>query len=75
MIAMIIFLPSIMLSGIMFPAAMLPQFMQYIAYAFPAAIAFKAMTSFQAWHISVLLAEFAVLLGAIMLLLKFKIKQ
>ncbi len=75
MTAMIIFLPSTMLSGIMFPADMLPQFMQYIAYAFPATIAFKAMTSFQFWHIPVLLAEIAVLCGTIAILLKFKIKR
>ncbi len=75
MIAMIIFLPSIMLSGIMFPADMLPQFMQYIAYAFPATIAFRAMTSFQVWHIPVLLAEFVALCGVIALLLKLKVKR
>ena len=72
MIAMIIFLPSIMLSGIMFPAEMLPQFMQYIAYAFPATIAFKAMTSFQIWHIPVLLGIFILLCAVIALLLKLK---
>ncbi len=75
MIAMIVFLPSIMLSGTMFPAEMLPQFMQYVAYAFPATIAFKAMTSFQVWHIPVLLAEFAALCAVIALLLKLKIKR
>ncbi len=72
MIAMIIFLPSIMLSEIMFPADMLPQFMQYIAYAFPATIAFKAMTNFQVWHLPVLLGVFSVLCGVIALLLKLK---
>ena len=75
MIAMIVFLPSVMLSGTMFPADMLPQFMQYIAYALPATIAFKAMTSFQVWHIPVLLAEFIVLCGVITLLLKLKVKR
>ena len=75
MIAMIIFLPSVMLSGIMFPAEMLPQFMQYIAYAFPAPVAFKAMTNFQVWHIPALLAVFAVLCAVIFIILKFKIKQ
>ena len=75
MIAMIIFLPSTMVSGIMFPAEMLPPFMQCIAYAFPATIAFKAMTSFQVWYILALLAEFAFLCGVIALLLKFKIKR
>ena len=43
MVAMIIFLPSVMLSGIMFPATMLPDFMQYLAYIFPATIGFQAM--------------------------------
>lgn len=75
MIAMIVFLPSTMLSGIMFPADMLPQFAEYIAYAFPATIAFKAMTSFQVWHIPVLLAELVILGGIIAMLLKFKAKR
>ena len=75
MAAMIIFLPSIMLSGIMFPADMLPRFMQYIACVFPATTAFRAMTDFQIWHIPALLAVFALLCGVIALLLKFKIKR
>ncbi len=75
MIAMIIFLPSIMLSGIMFPAEMLPQFMQSVAYAFPATIAFKAMTSFQAWHLPVLLGMFILFCAAVALLLKFNVKR
>ena len=75
MVAMAIFLPSTMLSGIMFPADMLPQFMQYIAYAFPATIAFKAMTSFQVWHLPVLFGIFILLCGVIALLLKLKIKR
>ena len=75
MVAMVVFLPSIMLSGIMFPAELLPQFMQYIAYAFPATLAFKGMTDFEVWHLPVLFAEFAVLCGAIAILLKFKVKR
>lgn len=75
MLAMMIFLPSIMLSGTMFSAELLPLFIQYIAYAFPATIAFKAMTSFQVWHIPVLLAVFAVLYCVVALLLKFKMKR
>lgn len=75
MTAMIIFLPSTMLSGIMFPAEMLPQFMQYIAYGFPATIAFKAMTNFQAWHLPVLFGIFALLCGVIAVLLKVKAKR
>lgn len=72
MIAMVVFLPSVMLSGILFPAELLPRFLQSIAYAFPATIAFQAMTNFQAWHIPALLALFALLCGAIALLLKCK---
>lgn len=72
MAAMIIFLPSIMLSGIMFPAEMLPKFMQYIAFAFPATIGFKAMTDFEIWHLPAILAIFAVLCGAISILLKLR---
>lgn len=75
MIAMIIFLPSIMLSGIMFPSNMLPQFMQYIAYLFPATIAFMAMTNFQVWHLLVLLTIFVILCGVIALLLRFNVKR
>ncbi|MDE6441170.1 MAG: ABC transporter permease [Clostridia bacterium] len=75
MAAMIIFLPSIMLSGIMFPTEMLPEFMQYIAYAFPATIAFKAMTNFEVWQIPVLLGIFVLLCGVVFVLLKFKVKR
>lgn len=60
MFGMIIFLPSIMLSGIMFPASMLPQFMQYIAYAFPAATAFMLTTDFALWQLLTLLGQLLV---------------
>ena len=72
MVAMILFLPSVMLSGIMFPAAMLPDFMQYIAFIFPATIGFQAMTTFEVWHFPVLVAVFVVLCIAIALILKIK---
>ena len=72
MAAMIIFLPSVMLSGIMFPATMLPPFLQYAAYAFPAAIGFQAMTDFAVWHLPVLFAVFIVLCVAVALLLRAK---
>ncbi len=72
MVAMILFLPSIMLSGIMFSAAMLPDFMQYIAYIFPATIGFQAMTTFEVWHLPVLVAVFVMLCIAVTLILKIK---
>lgn len=45
MASQIIFLPSIMLSGIMFPVEMLPKVLQHFSKIFPATWAFKAMTS------------------------------
>jgi ABC-2 type transport system permease protein len=45
MISQIVFMPSIMLSGIMFPVSMLPQAFDYVGRIFPASWAFKAMTS------------------------------
>lgn len=75
MVAMIIFLPSIMLSGIMFPAAMLPDFMQYIAYIFPATTGSQAMTAFEIWHLPVLATIFIVLCIAIILILKIKSRR
>lgn len=74
MVAMIIFLPSIMLSGIMFPAEFLPTFMQYIAYVLPATLGFQAMTAFQVWHLPVLFALFAALCIAIILILRLKVR-
>ena len=53
----------------------LPQFMQYIAYTFPATIAFKSMTSYQVWHLPVLFGIFVLLCGVIALLLRLKIKR
>lgn len=44
MISQIVFLPSIMLSGIMFPIEMLPKALEYVGKLFPASWAFKTMT-------------------------------
>ena len=43
MISQFIFLPSIMLSGIMFPADMLPSFLQGISKSFPATWGYQSM--------------------------------
>lgn len=72
MAAMIVFLPSVMLSGIMFPAEMLPDFMQYLACVFPATTGFRAMTDFQAWQLPVLAAEFLMAAGAAAVMLKIR---
>jgi len=44
MISQIIFLPSIMLSGIMFPVDMLPEFIKYASKIFPATWGYELMT-------------------------------
>ena len=44
-VSQVIFLPSMMLSGIMFPAEMLPSVLQYVGYALPASHAMTMMTS------------------------------
>lgn len=45
MAGQLIFLPSIMLSGIMFPIEMLPDFLNKLAYIFPATLGNMLMTS------------------------------
>ncbi|NLP35787.1 MAG: ABC transporter permease [Clostridiales bacterium] len=45
MYSQILFLPSLMLSGIMFPADMLPKALEYAGYIFPATWALKILTS------------------------------
>ena len=42
--SIIVFLPSIMLSGIMFPVEMLPQMLETIGKAFPASWGYRLMT-------------------------------
>ena len=43
MIAQLVFLPSIMLSGIMFPSILLPDFLQAIGRLFPASWGYRLM--------------------------------
>ena len=45
MIAQLVFLPSIMLSGIMFPSNLLPDFLQAIGRLFPAFWGFRLMVN------------------------------
>lgn len=45
MLSQLLFLPSLMLSGMMFPATMLPEIMQTIGKIFPATWALSIMTS------------------------------
>lgn len=45
MVSQVVFLPSILLSGIMFPASMLPKELGYVGKIFPASHAMEIMTS------------------------------
>lgn len=54
MVAQVFFLPSIMLSGIMFPASMLPTVLQYLGKLFPAAWGFELMAGTSAGWLTAL---------------------
>lgn len=64
MVAQVVFLPSIMLSGIMFPLKLLPAFLQKVGMIFPATGGYQLMTqpAFQAaslWPLLIVLAAAA----------------
>lgn len=61
MASQFIFLPSIMLSGIMFPVNMLPKIFESAGMVFPAAWGFKLMTS-EAFDIRLLMPLFIIML-------------
>jgi ABC-2 type transport system permease protein len=44
MLSMIVFFPTVMLSGIMFPSSMLPQAFRLVGYVFPATYALQTIT-------------------------------
>ncbi|WP_440895599.1 ABC transporter permease [Amphibacillus sp. Q70] len=69
----IIFLPSMMLSGIMFPSEMLPKSLAYLGLIFPATHGMKILSSdsFIAKHYLFLL--FFILLG--LMIIKWKLQQ
>ncbi len=46
MLSMVVFLPTMMLSGVMFPASMLPQGFRWVGRLFPATHAIQAITGF-----------------------------
>lgn len=64
MAGQIVFLPSVMLSGIMFPNDLLPEFLQGVAYIFPATLGSILMTatSFEVGYTLILLGIFAITL-------------
>lgn len=73
MFAQLIFLPSIMLSGIMFPAKLLPGFLENLGKIFPAAWGYRLMTSVP-WQPGSLWPLLAILLVAVIISV-FRLKR
>lgn len=68
MISQVIFLPSIMLSGIMFPVDLLPRFFKIVGKVFPAAWGYKMMVDDgfyfgSLWPLAAILLAAAILCG------------
>ena len=71
MLAQLVFLPSIMLSGIMFPISLLPDFLQVIGHVFPAYWGYRLMLDKglrleNLWYL-ILLTCIAVMIGILLL--------
>ncbi len=64
MVSQLLFLPSLMLSGIMFPVELLPTVLQKIGYLFPATWGLKLMTA-SAWELTAFLPMAVYLIAAI----------
>lgn len=73
MYSQVVFLPSMMLSGIMFPSEMLPEFLEYLGLIFPATHGMKILSSdtFVMKHYFILLLF--ILLAIIVI--KWKLRQ
>jgi ABC-2 type transport system permease protein len=71
MISQLIFLPSIMLSGIMFPVKMLPKVLRTVGMIFPASWGFKLMTS-SAFRVEFLMPLVAIM-GVSIIIIIYKI--
>lgn len=72
MISQLVFLPSIMLSGILFPIDLLPKPMKYIGKIFPAAWGYPLLVDFRLANLWPLLAILAVTATICAVLLKRK---
>ena len=77
MIAQLVFLPSIMLSGIMFPIELLPDFLKNIRYIYPASWGYRLMLDYgfhlqNLWYLIVIF--FAVIIVCGIILKKQKVK-
>lgn len=72
MAGQLIFLPSIMLSGIMFPSNLLPEFLQYIGKVLPATWSFEAIQNHDAFMWISLLIALCIILSILNIM---KLKQ
>ena len=75
MFSQLLFLPSIMLSGIMFPAELLPQTLTYAGKLLPAAWGYQMMSDRvfhpgNLWPLAAILAAAAVICGLLLRKLK-----
>jgi ABC-2 type transport system permease protein len=75
LIGQAIFLPSVMLAGIMFPASMLPEALQYVSLVLPATLAFKGMTDFHYAYPLALVGIAAVMTALALIKLRFLSKR
>ena len=73
MISQLLFLPSIMLSGILFPISLLPRFLASSGKIFPAAWGYRLMTEEGVYWQNLL--PLAVLLSAAVLLCTLLLKR
>ena len=70
MYAQLVFLPSILLSGIMFDKELLPAFLRYMGNLFPATWSFELFNHFDLWKLLPLAAIFIIGLVISLILLK-----
>lgn len=68
MISQLVFLPSIMLSGIMFPKDLLPKVLDYFGRVFPASWAYRSMTG-EEFNLTLYLPMLAILIIAVIVCL------
>lgn len=73
MISQFLFLPSIMLSGIMFPSSMLPKIFEYISKIFPATWAYINMCKDSFSQLSII--PLVVIMAAALVVIVLKIKD
>jgi ABC-2 type transport system permease protein len=72
MYSQLVFLPSMMLSGIMFPAEMLPSFLRYIGLIFPATHGMKLLSGETVDFFSVIFLVLIIVISLFLIIIKLK---